>query len=202
MVTVPNDVMKSRGCQSGGPWTTSGPRENFTGLQKNVQHHLSRILQTIKTGRRDTDKEHTETHNAWQPAGYLFTAKSREAGAEESALSRDLLFVFNGTSRDLGGLGLPPYTIITHSVKRRQSIEQNGSNHLFALREYRHLKDLRKGPVSRIGLRTMIMKFEETRDLGVLPGRGWKPVGTESIEEVATTVIERACSFIYSSASG
>ncbi|GFW91415.1 uncharacterized protein TNCV_3375811 [Trichonephila clavipes] len=46
---------------------------------------------------------------------------------------------------------------------------QNGSNHLAALLEYRRLKDLRKGPISKIGLRKMTMKFEETGNLGVLP---------------------------------
>ncbi|GFX93724.1 hypothetical protein TNCV_1589011 [Trichonephila clavipes] len=40
------------------------------------------------------------------------------------------------------------------------------------------------------------------RFLDVLPGRGRKPVGTESVEEVATAVVERASSSIYSSASG
>ncbi|GFW48598.1 hypothetical protein TNCV_4241791 [Trichonephila clavipes] len=34
---------------------------------------------------------------------------------------------------------------------------QNDSNHLAALREYRRLKDLRKGLLSRIDLRKMIM---------------------------------------------
>ncbi|GFX34871.1 hypothetical protein TNCV_2328111 [Trichonephila clavipes] len=47
-----------------------------------------------------------------------------------------------------------------------------------------------------------IMNFEETGDLGVLPGRGRKPVETESVEEVATTVVERASSSIPPSASG
>ncbi|GFS62199.1 hypothetical protein TNCV_477251 [Trichonephila clavipes] len=66
---------------------------------------------------------------------------------------------------------------------------------------YTGLKYLQKGPISRVDLRKMIMKFQETGDLGVLPGRGWKPVGTESIE-VATTMIERASSSINSSISG
>ncbi|GFT33932.1 hypothetical protein TNCV_4384081 [Trichonephila clavipes] len=47
----------------------------------------------------------------------------------------------------------------------------------------------------------MIMKLEETGDLDV-PGRGRKPDRSESLEEVATAVIERASSYIYSSASG
>ncbi|GFW73837.1 hypothetical protein TNCV_1542911 [Trichonephila clavipes] len=48
----------------------------------------------------------------------------------------------------------------------------------------------------------MIMKFEKTGDLIVMPGRGWKPVATETVEEVATAVVERASISIYSSASG
>ncbi|GFW38151.1 hypothetical protein TNCV_602271 [Trichonephila clavipes] len=43
-------------------------------------------------------------------------------------------------------------------------------------------------------------KSEEIRDLGVLPGRGHKPVGSETVE-VATEVLERAFSSFYSSAS-
>ncbi|GFX60800.1 hypothetical protein TNCV_4977761 [Trichonephila clavipes] len=53
-----------------------------------------------------------------------------------------------------------------------------------------------------IGLKKTIMKFEETGDLGVLPGREGKLVGTETIKEVATAVVERTSSSIYSSASG
>ncbi|GFW58639.1 hypothetical protein TNCV_1579711 [Trichonephila clavipes] len=44
-------------------------------------------------------------------------------------------------------------------------------------------------------------KSEEIGDLGVLPGRGHKPVGSETVE-VTTEVLERAFSSFYSSASG
>ncbi|GBM22131.1 hypothetical protein AVEN_266490-1 [Araneus ventricosus] len=44
---------------------------------------------------------------------------------------------------------------------------QNGSNLSTALREYRLLKGLRKGSMSRQALKK-ITKFEETRELGVL----------------------------------
>ncbi|GFX58084.1 hypothetical protein TNCV_4048421 [Trichonephila clavipes] len=47
----------------------------------------------------------------------------------------------------------------------------------------------------------MIMKFEETRDLDVLPGRGRMPVGAETAEKGATTIVERASTCIYSLAS-
>ncbi|GFX12789.1 putative DD41D transposase [Trichonephila clavipes] len=46
----------------------------------------------------------------------------------------------------------------------------------------------------------MIMKFEETGNLCVLPGKGRKSVGTETAEEVATAVIERASSSLFTSA--
>ncbi|GFV54785.1 hypothetical protein TNCV_33051 [Trichonephila clavipes] len=46
------------------------------------------------------------------------------------------------------------------------------SNYLADLQEYRQLKDLRKGPIPRIGLRKMVMKFEKkTGDLDVLSRR-------------------------------
>ncbi|GFV19737.1 uncharacterized protein TNCV_479631 [Trichonephila clavipes] len=64
------------------------------------------------------------------------------------------------------------------------------------------MKNLRKGLISKIGLRKMIMKFEETGNLGVLPRRGRKPVGTETVEEVATAIVERTSSSIYSSTNG
>ncbi|GFS95298.1 hypothetical protein TNCV_2631121 [Trichonephila clavipes] len=47
----------------------------------------------------------------------------------------------------------------------------------------------------------MILKFEETGTLNVLPGRGRKPVGTETATEVTTAMVETASSSIYSSAS-
>ncbi|GFW58158.1 uncharacterized protein TNCV_2743021 [Trichonephila clavipes] len=47
----------------------------------------------------------------------------------------------------------------------------------------------------------MIMKFEKTGDLGVLPGREWKQIATDTVEEGATDEVEKASSSIYSSAS-
>ncbi|GFX34802.1 uncharacterized protein TNCV_2327421 [Trichonephila clavipes] len=48
----------------------------------------------------------------------------------------------------------------------------------------------------------MIMKFEETGNFGVLLGKGRRPVGIETVEVVATAMVERASSSIFSSASG
>ncbi|GFW73047.1 hypothetical protein TNCV_831661 [Trichonephila clavipes] len=64
---------------------------------------------------------------------------------------------------------------------------------LSSLRENRRLKDLRKGPTSKNGLRKMIMKFEETGNLGVLPGRGRKPVRSKwsiSVTRVGDSVVD------------
>ncbi|GFT62997.1 uncharacterized protein TNCV_1607671 [Trichonephila clavipes] len=94
------------------------------------------------------------------------------------------------------------FVIVNDALTKRKSsitgklFHQNGSNHLAALREYRLLKELRKGPISKIGLRKMIMKFVGTRGLGVLPGRERKLIGTG---DVAIAVVERASSSIYSS---
>ncbi|GFW84394.1 hypothetical protein TNCV_1132621 [Trichonephila clavipes] len=59
---------------------------------------------------------------------------------------------------DIVGLGIPLRSLWPTLHCRR--VAGNGSNHLAALREYRRLKDLRKGAISRIGLRKMIMQFE------------------------------------------
>ena len=42
-----------------------------------------------------------------------------------------------------------------------------------ALREYRHMKGLRRGPMSTNGLKMtmMMMKFENSGNFGVAPGR-------------------------------
>ncbi|GFT09979.1 uncharacterized protein TNCV_1114401 [Trichonephila clavipes] len=78
------------------------------------------------------------------------------------------------------------FVIVKHALIKKnldllvKLLYHNGSNYLAALREYHHLKDLRKDLIPRTGLREMIMKFEETGGLGMLPGRGWKPLGIET----------------------
>ncbi|GFT35476.1 hypothetical protein TNCV_1717941, partial [Trichonephila clavipes] len=58
---------------------------------------------------------------------------------------------------------------------------QNGSNHLAALFENRRLKHLQKGPVSRIDLKKIIVKFEDTGDLDVrCPKEDGNRLGLES----------------------
>ncbi|GFV64128.1 hypothetical protein TNCV_1220191 [Trichonephila clavipes] len=63
-------------------------------------------------------------------------------------------------------------TLHVKSVESSNVLPLNGSNSLVAQREHRLIRDLRKGPISRIDLSEMSMKFEDTGDLGVLPGRG------------------------------
>ncbi|GFX75945.1 long-chain-fatty-acid--CoA ligase 5 [Trichonephila clavipes] len=70
------------------------------------------------------------------------------------------------------------------------AIEQNISSHLIVLQDYRRLKNQRKDLRLNNGLRKMILKFEEIGDLGVLFGRGQKPVETETVEEVSIAVVE------------
>ena len=49
---------------------------------------------------------------------------------------------------------------------------ENKGNAAAALREFRRLKNLRKGPLLPQALRRMISRFEKTGDLRVQPGRG------------------------------
>lgn len=53
------------------------------------------------------------------------------------------------------------------------------------MRAYRRLKELRKGPMSKNGLKKIIRKFEKPGDLDVLAGSGRKPVANETVEEIA-----------------
>lgn len=60
---------------------------------------------------------------------------------------------------------------------------------------------LGKWCMSKNGLKKVIIKFEETGELSVLPERGRKPVANEIIEEVTTAKVEKTSSSSYSSAS-
>ncbi|GBM58576.1 hypothetical protein AVEN_222801-1 [Araneus ventricosus] len=52
------------------------------------------------------------------------------------------------------------------------------------------MKQTRRGPMSPCALRKMIQKFETTRQLGILPGRGRKQIPSSIFEDVATVVVE------------
>ena len=64
-----------------------------------------------------------------------------------------------------------------------------------ALREYRCINGLRRGPMLANGLKKMMMKFENTGDFGVAPGRGRQPIPMEVVDEVAVAVADRAPNF-------
>ncbi|GFX73434.1 hypothetical protein TNCV_3402451 [Trichonephila clavipes] len=67
---------------------------------------------------------------------------------------------------------------------------QNDNSAIVALRKFRTLKGMRKGPLTVKNLRLMVTKFKETESLNVRSGRGRKPVSTEAIEKVALQVEE------------
>ncbi|GFW49091.1 hypothetical protein TNCV_467191 [Trichonephila clavipes] len=67
---------------------------------------------------------------------------------------------------------------------------QNDNSAIVALRKFRTLKELRKGPLTAKNLRLMVTKFEETESLNVRSGRGKKFVSAEAREKVELQVEE------------
>lgn len=78
---------------------------------------------------------------------------------------------------------------------------QNDNSAVVALRKFRTLKRMRKGPLTVKGLRLMVAKFEKTGSFNVSRGRGRKPVSVDRIEEVALQVEEDKSSNIHASTS-
>ncbi|GFW58698.1 DUF4817 domain-containing protein [Trichonephila clavipes] len=78
---------------------------------------------------------------------------------------------------------------------------QNDNSTIVALRKFRTLKGMRKGPLTAINHRLMVTKFEETGSLNVRSGRGRKPVSAEAIEKVALQVEEDKASNVQASTS-
>ncbi|GFX18758.1 uncharacterized protein TNCV_3019161 [Trichonephila clavipes] len=76
---------------------------------------------------------------------------------------------------------------------------QNDNSAIVALRKFRTLKGMRKGPLIAINLQLMVTKFEETGSLNVRSGRGRKPVSAEAIEKVALHVEEDKASNVQAS---
>lgn len=68
---------------------------------------------------------------------------------------------------------------------------QRNENSNAALREFRLLKKLRKGPMSITNLRKMIQRFEMTGTLARQPGQGRKVTSQQQVEEVATDIVEQ-----------
>ncbi|GFX29753.1 uncharacterized protein TNCV_2750871 [Trichonephila clavipes] len=78
---------------------------------------------------------------------------------------------------------------------------RNDNSAIVALRKFRTLKGLRKGPLTAKNLRLKVTKFEETGLLNVRSGRGKKPVSVEAIEKVALQVEEDKSSNVLASTS-
>ncbi|GFV39803.1 DUF4817 domain-containing protein [Trichonephila clavipes] len=76
---------------------------------------------------------------------------------------------------------------------------QNDNSAIVALRKFRTLKGMRKGPLTAINFQLMVTKFEETGSLNVRSGRGRKPVSAEAIEKVALQVEEDKASNVQAS---
>ena len=72
---------------------------------------------------------------------------------------------------------------------------QNGSNYSVILKEYRHMKRLKRGPMSVNGLKNMISKLKETWDLGVIIGTwGRHPANPEIVEQIDDAIVTTSSS--------
>ncbi|GFW18470.1 uncharacterized protein TNCV_1184971 [Trichonephila clavipes] len=69
---------------------------------------------------------------------------------------------------------------------------ESKGNAAAALREFRRLKNLRKGPLLPQALKRMIARFEKTGHLGVQPGRGCKSTRSDVVEDVATAIVDQS----------
>lgn len=67
---------------------------------------------------------------------------------------------------------------------------QNDENSAAAIRAFRRLKNIRRGPMTPRALRDMMKKFERTGQLGILSGRGRHVVESASVEDVALAVVD------------
>ncbi|GFW84945.1 uncharacterized protein TNCV_682331 [Trichonephila clavipes] len=69
---------------------------------------------------------------------------------------------------------------------------ESKGNAAAALREFRRLKNLRKGPLLPQALKRMITRFEKAGHLGVQPGRGRKSTRSDVVEDVATAIDDQS----------
>ena len=68
---------------------------------------------------------------------------------------------------------------------------ENKGNAAAALRKFRLIKNLRKGPLLPQALKRMIARLEKTGDLRIQPGRGRKQTFFDLVEDVASAIIEQ-----------
>ncbi|GFT54240.1 DUF4817 domain-containing protein [Trichonephila clavipes] len=78
---------------------------------------------------------------------------------------------------------------------------QNDNSAIVALRKFRKLKGLRKGPLTAKNLRLIVTKFEETGSLNVRSGIGKKQLSAEAKEKVTLQVEEDKSSNVLASTS-
>ena len=78
-----------------------------------------------------------------------------------------------------------------HALLLKLFCENNG-NAAAIFREYRRLKNLRKGPLRSHAVRIMISRFEKTGDFRVQPGRESKFILSDVFEDVATIIVEQS----------
>ncbi|GFV35672.1 DUF4817 domain-containing protein [Trichonephila clavipes] len=69
---------------------------------------------------------------------------------------------------------------------------ESKGNAAAALREFRRLKNLRKGPFLPQALKRMIARFEKTGHLGIQPGRRRKSTRSDVVEDVATAIVDQS----------
>ena len=107
--------------------------------------------------------------------------------------------------RRTGGTGMicQPFDITRHYLEEHNMVIEKRDRALLvtlfyfkvtsaALREYRRMKGLRRGPMSTNGLKKKIMKFENTGDFGVAPGKYRRPIPMDVGDEVSVAVADRA----------
>ncbi|GFU50783.1 uncharacterized protein TNCV_2494891 [Trichonephila clavipes] len=88
-------------------------------------------------------------------------------------------------------LSLMAVTLPERALLVKLFYESKG-NAAAALREFRRLKNLRKGPFLPQALKRMIARFEKTGHLGVQPGRGRKSTRSDVVEDVTTAIVDQS----------
>ncbi|GFU72870.1 uncharacterized protein TNCV_4909991 [Trichonephila clavipes] len=69
---------------------------------------------------------------------------------------------------------------------------ESKENAAAALREFRRLKNLRKGPLLPQALKRIIARFEKTGHIGVQPDRGRKSTRSDAVEDVVTAIVDQS----------
>ncbi|GFV32773.1 uncharacterized protein TNCV_3312541 [Trichonephila clavipes] len=88
-------------------------------------------------------------------------------------------------------LSLMAVTLPERALLVKLFYESKG-NAAAAFREFRRLKNLRKGSLLPQALKRMIARFEKTGHLGVQPGRGRKSTRSDVVEDVATAIVDQS----------